>query len=82
MALITKLQRQELERNATHSEVECTYSIINNKNGKFLQIDTYGSANRQIKGKKSQSIRFSKDAINQLKLILKQFESQEVENIK
>jgi len=67
MALVTTLKPQKLERDSTHNEVECTYTVIENDDGKFLQIDTYGSANRQIKGKKSQSIRFSKDAINQLK---------------
>ncbi len=38
---------------------------------KYLQIDTYGSATRKIPGKKSQSIRFSPEAIDQLKEILK-----------
>lgn len=75
MALVTELHKLGLERDSVHSEVECSYTIIENEDGKFLQIDTYGSANRQIKGKKSQSIRFSQDAINQLKLIILQFES-------
>jgi hypothetical protein len=38
---------------------------------KFLQMGTYGSSARKIPGKKSQSIRFSPEAIDQLKLILK-----------
>lgn len=75
MALVSKLHQQELERDSVYSEVECTYTIIENENDKFLQIDTYDSANRQIKGTKSKLIRFTQDAINQLKLIITQFES-------
>ncbi|MEN4046577.1 hypothetical protein [Sulfurimonas sp. NWX367] len=74
MALVTTIKLQKLERDSKHNEVECTYTIIENEDGKFLQIDTYGSENRQIKGKKSQSIRFSKDAINQLKNIIEKLE--------
>jgi len=37
---------------------------------RLLQIDTYGSPARKLKGKKRQSIRFSAEAIQQLKAIL------------
>lgn len=70
MALVEKLSKINLEKNSTHQSVECSYSIIDTPEGKLLQIDTYGSANRQIKGKKSQSIRFSKEAATQLHAIL------------
>ncbi|HMJ47952.1 MAG TPA: hypothetical protein VK498_11525 [Ferruginibacter sp.] len=40
----------------------------------IFNLDTYGSADRQIIGKVSQSIQFSPEAIKQLKeLILKKF---------
>lgn len=74
MALVTRLKPYELERDSKHNEVECTYAVVENEEGRFLQIDTYGSANRQLKGKKSQSIRFSKEAVRQLKNIIDQFE--------
>jgi hypothetical protein len=35
-----------------------------------LQIDTYGSVDRKLPGKKSQSLRFAPEAINQLREIL------------
>lgn len=70
MALINKLVLQELERDVNHSIVDATYSIVTNDDGKFLQIDTYGSNKRQIRGKKSQSFRLSEEAINELKIIL------------
>jgi hypothetical protein len=73
MALITRLEKITMDRNAHHEEVECTYSIINGDNGeRFLQIDTYGSKERQIPGKKSQSLRFSADAVEQLKQIIQE----------
>ncbi|EEY36912.1 hypothetical protein VII_000664 [Vibrio mimicus MB451] len=37
---------------------------------KYLQVDTYGSVKRKETGKKSQSIRFSPEAIEQLKSII------------
>jgi len=73
MAIVRKLDPIQLERDSRHSEVNCTYSIVIDDMGdKYLQIDTYGSATRKIPGKKSQSIRFSPEAINQLKVILNQ----------
>ncbi|MDQ8209305.1 hypothetical protein QEH52_17390 [Coraliomargarita sp. SDUM461003] len=74
MALINKLIHQALERDSKHTEVDCTYSFVVDDNGKQqLQIDTYGSSDRKILGKKSQSIRFSPEAIEQLKQILNKF---------
>ena len=71
MALVNKLIPQALERDSKHTEVECTYSIVADNNGqKQLQIDTYGSSDRKIPGKKSQSIRLTPQAIEQLKQIL------------
>ena len=70
MAIVRRLQEQQLEANAQHSETECTYTIIKESDGIYLQVDTYGSSNRRIPGKKSQSIRFAPEAIEQLKAIL------------
>jgi len=50
-----------------HTEAECTYYVIRGPRGeKFLQIDTYGSTHRKMPGKKSQSLRFSPEALAQL----------------
>jgi hypothetical protein len=73
MAIIRKLDPIQLDRDSKHSEVDCTYAVIeDDKGNKYLQVDTYGSKSRKIPGKKSQSIRFSPEAIDQLKEILKQ----------
>jgi len=72
MALVNKITHQPLERDSAHSEVECSYDVIEDRQGcRYLQLDTYGSKERQIKGKKSQSIRLSPEGIKRLKEIIK-----------
>ena len=71
MAIVRRLEHFVLERDAQHSEAEATYSIVLDDDGRqILQIDTYGSRERQFLGKKSQSIRFTREAMAQLKQIL------------
>ena len=70
MAMIHKLRRVELETKAKHTDAEATYAIVTLEGKRFLQIDTYGSSNREFPGKQSQSIRFSRDALAQLREIL------------
>jgi hypothetical protein len=73
MGRVNELIKITLERDVNHRDVECTWSIVNNnEGGKCLQIDSYGSASRQVPGKKSQSLRFTPKAIAQLKEILAQ----------
>lgn len=72
MAIVRSLNHMTLERETRHTEVNGTYSVIVDAgNRKYLQIDTYGSADRQILDKKSQSIRFSPEAIQELREILR-----------
>ena len=71
MAIVRHMERQELSVEAPHSETDCTYSVVSDRDGTiYLQIDTYGSRDRKIAGKKSQSIRFAPEAIRELKSIL------------
>ena len=71
MAIVRQLTRQVLERDTNHTEVDCTYSIVSDtEGGRYLQVDTYGSNLRKIPGKKSQSIRFAPEAIEQIKAII------------
>jgi hypothetical protein len=71
MAIIRELQARVLEKDSRHTDARCTYSIVTDSDGtKLLQIDTYGSERRKFPDKVSQSIRFSKDALDQLKRIL------------
>lgn len=71
MAIVRHLKHLTLEKETRHLDVDCTYSIVSDDQGvRYLQVDTYGSNVRQIPGKKSQSIRFSPEAIVQLKRLL------------
>ncbi len=73
MAIIRQLQARMIEKEARHTEAKCTYSIVTGSDGtKLLQIDTYGSKGRKFPDKASQSIRFSKEALEQLKGILQE----------
>jgi hypothetical protein len=73
MAVVRRLEQQPLEKGTSHTEAECTYSIVEGQEGRCLQIDTYGSTTRKIPGKKSQSIRFAPEAIKELKTLLKEY---------
>lgn len=71
MALIKKLERVTMDRNSVHGYVAATYTVFQNDAGeKVLQIDTYGSPQRQIPGKKSQTLQFGPKALAQLREIL------------
>ena len=75
MAIVRRLDELALQIEAKHTETDGTYSVVKDRDGKkYLQIDTYGSSTRRIAGKKSQSIRFSREAIRQLRgIIMKHF---------
>ncbi len=67
MALVEKLELEELKRKVSHKPVRCSATVVQSDDGThYLQLDTYGSSTRKIKGKKSQSLRLSKKAIAQL----------------
>jgi hypothetical protein len=71
MAIIRELQARVLETDSRHTDAKCTYSVIKDADGtKLLHIDTYGSLGRKFPEKVSQSIRFSKEALEHLKRIL------------
>lgn len=71
MAIVRKLEKLEGLMDARHSEAPCTYAIVTSDDGrKWLQVDTYGSTTRKLRGKKSQSIRFAPEAVEQLRRII------------
>ena len=60
MAFIENLKEIFKERQSIHKKTKSTYFLIQDKHGnKYLQIDTYGSDDRDIPGKVSQSIQLS-----------------------
>lgn len=70
VALITSFTEKKPERDTKHSEVEATWHIAEHGGLKYLQIDTYGSSERLLAGKVSQSIRLDARAANQLRALI------------
>ncbi|HSQ95008.1 MAG TPA: hypothetical protein VLM18_02750 [Croceibacterium sp.] len=66
MAIVRGFEPRELDRSSTHSEGEATIFTVEADGERFIQIDTYGSADRAMPGKVSQRLRLSKDAFDQL----------------
>lgn len=71
MAIIRKFEHLELKANARHTETVGGYSIQGQDGEKFIQINTVGSADREIPGKVSQTLRLTKEAIEQLSELAK-----------
>lgn len=78
MALLRTLSEVKMDRNAVHDPVaDATFSVFHDSEGRsYLQIDTYGSAKRKMPGKKSQSIQFGPEALEQLRAILRALSDQ------
>ena len=64
MSLLSKFEKLPMDRPSIHGPVQCTYSVFNGKDGKrYIQLDTYGSTEREIPGKKSQSLQLNEDSV-------------------
>ncbi len=70
MALIKSFTEKKPERESRHTEAEATWYVGGDGDTKFLQIDTYGSSDRQIAGKVSQSIRLDARAARNLRALI------------
>lgn len=71
MALINRFTRLHKDRNHVHGPVECGYTIFEKGGQQYLQLDTYGSPERQIRGKTSQSIQLNAESARQLIALIK-----------
>lgn len=69
MALVRQIVESPVSA-GRHLPVSCTFAIVEVDGVKHLQIDTYGSEARKLRGKKSQSLRFAPEAIEHLKKIV------------
>ncbi|MFN3608297.1 MAG: methionyl-tRNA formyltransferase [Hyphomonas sp.] len=70
MALIRKLEQKHMDRNSIHEEIEASYTVFERDGRTFLQIDSYGRTDREIPGKKSQTIQLDEVGAAQLYSIL------------
>jgi hypothetical protein len=63
MAVITSLVKHNPRKVIRHrTNVECKYAVAEVDGRKLLQLDTYGSAERAIPGKVSQTIQLDEHA--------------------
>ena len=74
MVDVSKMKREDKERNAIHDSVDATYTVFEKNGGRYFQIDTYGRSSRDIPGKLSQTIQFDKkSALKLIELLAKAF---------
>jgi hypothetical protein len=72
MAWISAVQRKDGNGKIQPTEVIAYAKVFSTEdNTRILQIDTYGSSDRQLPGKQSQTIQFGPEAAAQLFRILK-----------
>lgn len=87
---LNNIKKGDRNSGSKHGEVRAEYNIFNTKDGeKLLQIDTMGSASRQIQDKVSQSIQINNEVLkkiyNEINLnnnkAVKKFDSKETEKL-
>jgi len=55
---------------SSHSDVECGYTFVTYEGKPAVLLETYGSSNRQIPGKTSQSLLLDRESARRLIAIL------------
>jgi hypothetical protein len=71
MALIERFTRIDSPRTRVHRTlVECGYAFVDSEHRRYLQLETYGSDERQIPGKVSQTLQLNEDAARELLRLL------------
>lgn len=66
MARIAQFAEKTSDINKLHQDVRCGYKVFQLEGETILQLDTYGSAERQELGQMSQSIQLDEDAAEYL----------------
>ncbi|MER6462283.1 hypothetical protein ABT278_17620 [Streptomyces sp. NPDC001228] len=66
MALIKKFEAVTSDVQRVHGPVTCGFRAFTVDSQRVLQLDTYGSAERQIEGKISQSVQLDASAAQKL----------------
>jgi len=70
MALIREFKQKSMARNSIHDEIGATYTIFERDDRVFVQIDSYGRADREKPNSKSQTIQLDEIGGRQLVQIL------------
>lgn len=70
MAFIARFEQRPIEPKRVHDDVLCGYAFADVGNRRILQLETYGSRERQIPGKVSQSLQLDEERAKALKQII------------
>ena len=70
MGLITGFHYRPDSLPNYRTEIECGWNVVNSDGRTLLRLETYGSAGRQIQGKRSQSMELDEHAAAELMKIL------------
>jgi hypothetical protein len=62
VALIKEFLEVSSERDSVHKEVSCGWRVVTVDGRRLLQLDTYGTPEREIPNKLSQSIQVDREA--------------------
>lgn len=72
MALVARFEERPLTPTRLHSSVLCGYSAVDVHGTRVLQLETYGSDDREMPGKVSQVIQLDEAGARELKRIIGQ----------
>lgn len=71
MAFVESFEPVRKERQSVHKPTRCGYSIFRDAQGnRYLQLDTYGSHDRELTGKMSQSLQFNAVSAIELRALI------------
>lgn len=70
MALINRFEERPLEPRRVHAPVLCGYRAMEVEGTRVLQLETYGSPDRVVPGKTSQSIQLNEESARALKRVI------------
>lgn len=71
---IQNIKKLNKERNTVHDEVNATYTVFNYEGEKYLQIDTYGKAERKNPENISQTFQFNRESASYIaNLLIEEF---------
>lgn len=72
VALVERFEKLENGARRKHAPVHCGYRAFSEGGERLLQLDTYGSPERQIQGKTSQTLQLNAQSAKQLMSILRE----------
>jgi hypothetical protein len=71
MAWVTSVERRDGTGKLQPTQLTAYAKVFETETSKIVQIDTFGSDDRKLPGKQSQTLQFGREAAEQLYLILK-----------